>query len=175
MDEIFEKAWRGFHGDSWKEEVDLSNFIVRNFTEYKGDDSFLAGPTEKTKAVWAKCEKLLEEENKNGGCLDVETNILSGITSFAPGYIDKENEVIVGLQTDAPLKRIVNMYGGTKVAMKALEAHGYKLNEDVYKHFTTYRKTHKLSKRDLSQFCFYGTKQAYKICARFVSSFSLFL
>ena len=142
MDEIFEKAWRGFHGDSWKENVDLSNFIVRNFTEYKGDDSFLAGPTEKTKAVWAKCEKLLEEENKNGGCLDVETNILSGITAFAPGYIDKENEVIVGLQTDAPLKRIVNMYGGTKVAMKALEAHGYKLNEDLYKHFTTYRKTH---------------------------------
>ena len=142
MDEIFEKAWRGFHGDSWKENVDLSNFIVRNFTEYKGDDSFLAGPTEKTKAVWAKCEKLLEEENKNGGCLDVETNILSGITAFAPGYIDKENEVIVGLQTDAPLKRIVNMYGGTKIAMKALEAHGYKLNEDLYKHFTTYRKTH---------------------------------
>ena len=142
MEEIFEKAWRGFHGDSWKEEIDLSNFIVRNFTEYKGDDSFLAGPTEKTKAVWSKCEKLLEEENKNGGCLDVETNILSGITAFAPGYIDKENEVIVGLQTDAPLKRIVNMYGGTKVAMKALESHGYKLNDEVYKHFTTYRKTH---------------------------------
>lgn len=142
MDEIFEKAWRGFHGDNWKEEIDLSNFIVRNFTEYKGDDSFLAGPTEKTKAVWAKCEKLLDAENKNGGCLDVETNILSGITAFAPGYIDKENEVIVGLQTDAPLKRIVNMYGGTKVAMKALESHGYKLNDEVYKHFTTYRKTH---------------------------------
>ena len=142
MDEIFEKAWRGFHGDSWKEDIDLSNFIVRNFTEYKGDDSFLAGPTEKTKAVWAKCEKLLEEENKNGGCLDVETNILSGITAFAPGYIDKDNEVIVGLQTDAPLKRIVNMYGGTKVAIKALESHGYKLNDEVYKHFTSYRKTH---------------------------------
>ncbi|MBQ4541233.1 MAG: formate C-acetyltransferase, partial [Clostridia bacterium] len=104
--------------------------------------SFLAGPSEKTKAVWSRCEKLLEEENKKGGCLDVETNILSGITAFAPGYIDKENEVIVGLQTDAPLKRIVNMYGGTKIAMKALEAHGYKLNEDLYKHFTTYRKTH---------------------------------
>ena len=142
MEEIFEKAWRGFHGDSWKENIDLAQFIVRNFTEYKGDDSFLAGPTEKTKAVWSKCEKLLEEENKNGGCLDVETNILSGITAFAPGYIDKENEVIVGLQTDAPLKRIVNMYGGTKIAMKALEAHGYKLNDEVYKHFTTYRKTH---------------------------------
>ena len=142
MDNIYENAWRGFHGDSWKEEIDLAHFIARNFTEYKGDDSFLAEPTEKTKAVWSKCEKLLEEENKNGGCLDVETNILSGITAFKPGYIDKDNEVIVGLQTDAPLKRIVNMYGGTKIAMKALEAHGYKLNEDLYKHFTAYRKTH---------------------------------
>ena len=139
---LFENEWRGFHGDSWKEEIDVSNFIVRNFTEYKGDDSFLANQSAKTQAVWSKCEKLLEEENKKGGCLDVETNILSGITAFAPGYIDKENEVIVGLQTDAPLKRIVNMYGGTKIAMKALESHGYKLNEEVYKHFTTYRKTH---------------------------------
>ena len=142
MEEIFEKAWRGFHGDNWKEEIDLSNFIVRNFTEYKGDDSFLCKPTAKTNAVWARCEELLKEESKKGGCLDVETNILSGITAFAPGYIDKDNEVVVGLQTDAPLKRIVNMYGGSKVAIKALEAHGYKLNEEVYKHFITHRKTH---------------------------------
>ncbi len=139
---IFDIAWRGFHGDNWKEEIDVSNFITRNFEEYKGDDSFLAEPTSKTKAVWAKCEKLLEEENKKGGCLDVETNILSGINAFAPGYIDKDNEVIVGLQTDAPLKRIVNMFGGTKIAMKALEAHGYKLNEQVYNNFISYRKTH---------------------------------
>ena len=139
---IYEKAWRGFHGDNWKEEIDLANFITKNFTEYKGDDSFLVGPSKKTKAVWTKCEELLQEEAKNGGCLDVETNILSGITAFAPGYIDKKNEVIVGLQTDKPLKRIVNMYGGTKIAIKALEAHGYKLNDEVYKHFVTYRKTH---------------------------------
>ena len=84
----------------------------------------------------------MNEETKKGGCLDVETNILSGITAFAPGYIDKDNEVIVGLQTAAPLKRIVNMYGGTKIALKALETHGYKLNPEVLKHFTTYRKTH---------------------------------
>ena len=134
--------WRGFHGDSWKEDIELENFIVRNFTEYKGDDSFLAGPTEKTQKVWKRCEELLAEETKKGGCLDVETNILSGITNFAPGYIDKENEVIVGLQTDAPLKRIINMYGGTKIAMKALEAHGYKINPELYKNFTAYRKTH---------------------------------
>ena len=99
-----------------------------------GDDTFLASPTSKTKAVWSRCEELLKEESARGGCLDVETKILSGITAFAPGYIDKDNEVIVGLQTDAPLKRIINMYGGTKVAMKALEAHGHKINDEVYKY-----------------------------------------
>ena len=142
MNEIFEQAWRGFNGVDWKNDINVSSFITNNFSEYTGDDSFLAQPTDKTKKVWAKCEKLLEEENKNGGCLDVETKILSGITAFAPGYIDKKNEVVVGLQTDAPLKRIINMYGGTKVAMKALESHGFKIDEEVYKHFTTYRKTH---------------------------------
>ena len=142
MNEIFEQAWRGFNGVDWKNDINVSSFITNNFSEYTGDDSFLAQPTDKTNKVWAKCEKLLEEENKNGGCLDVETKILSGITAFAPGYIDKKNEVIVGLQTDAPLKRIINMFGGTKVAMKALEAHGFKIDEEVYKHFTTYRKTH---------------------------------
>ncbi len=142
MENIFEKAWRGFNGNNWKEDINVSNFIGENYTEYTGDDAFLTEPTEKTKKVWAKCEKLLEKENKRGGCLDVETNILSGVTAFKPGYIDKTNEVIVGLQTDAPLKRIINMYGGTKVAMKALEAHGYKVNDKIYKYFTTYRKTH---------------------------------
>ena len=139
---LFENEWKGFRGDDWKQEINVSAFIDANYTEYKGDDSFLAGPTAKTTAIWNRCKELLDEETKKGGCLDVETNILSGITAFAPGYIDKENEVIVGLQTDAPLKRIVNMYGGTKIALKALEAHGYKLNEEVLKHFTTYRKTH---------------------------------
>lgn len=139
---LFENAWRGFCGNDWQEKIDVSNFITQNFTEYTGDDTFLSEPSAKTKAVWARCETLLDDENKRGGCLDVETNILSGITAFAPGYIDKDNEVIVGLQTDAPLKRIVNMYGGSKIAIKALEAHGYKLNQDVYNHFITYRKTH---------------------------------
>ncbi|MBQ8522317.1 MAG: formate C-acetyltransferase [Clostridia bacterium] len=141
-EKLFENVWRNFKGNNWKNEINVSDFIISNFNEYTGDDTFLSNPSNKTKAVWSKCEQLLEEENKRGGCLDVETGILSGITAFAPGYIDKENEVIVGLQTDAPLKRIVNMYGGTKVAMKALEAHGYKINDEVYKYFTTYRKTH---------------------------------
>ncbi len=142
MAKILTGEWKNFNDGEWQDSINVSEFIIRNFTEYKGDDSFLASTSKKTKEVWSKCEKLLAEETKNGGCLDVETNILSGINAFAPGYIDKDNEVVVGLQTDKPLKRIVNMYGGTKIAMKALESHGFKLNEEVYKHFTAYRKTH---------------------------------
>ena len=142
MAKILTGEWTGFNDGEWQNSINVAEFIIRNFTEYKGDDSFLSEASKKTKEIWAKCEKLLAEETKNGGCLDVETNILSGINAFAPGYIDKDNEVIVGLQTDKPLKRIVNMYGGTKVAMKALESHGFKLNDEVYKHFTAYRKTH---------------------------------
>ena len=142
MEEKFIEEWNGFKGDGWKDSIDVSAFIDKNYTEYTGDDSFLAPITEKTKKVWDRCEELLAEENKKGGCLDVETNILSGINAFKPGYIDKENEVIVGLQTDKPLKRIVNMYGGTKIALKALASHGYELNPEVLKAFTTYRKTH---------------------------------
>ncbi len=137
-----EVQWKDFKGQIWKEKIDVSAFIEANYTEYTGDESFLSPISKKTKIVWDRCVKLLEEERKKGGCLDVETNILSGITAFKPGYIDKENEVIVGLQTDAPLKRIVNMYGGTKIALKALSAHGYKLNPQVQEHFVTYRKTH---------------------------------
>ena len=142
MEENIIEEWNGFKGDTWRDSIDVSDFIDRNYTEYTGDDSFLSPITEKTKKVWNRCEELLVEENKHGGCLDVETNILSGINAFKPGYIDKENEVIVGLQTDKPLKRIVNMYGGTKIALKALAAHGYELNPEVLKAFTTYRKTH---------------------------------
>ena len=139
MEEI---QWKDFKGQIWKEKIDVCAFIEANYTEYTGDESFLSPISKKTKIVWDRCVKLLEEERKKGGCLDVETNILSGITAFKPGYIDKENEVIVGLQTDAPLKRIVNMYGGTKIALKALSARGYKLNPQVQEHFVTYRKTH---------------------------------
>ena len=142
MEKRIYEEWNGFAGDEWKNSIDVSAFIERNYTEYTGDDSFLAPKSEKTNKVWSRCEELLVEENKKGGCLDVETNILSGINAFAPGYIDQENEVIVGLQTDKPLKRIVNMYGGTKIALKALASHGYELNPEVLKHFTSYRKTH---------------------------------
>ncbi len=134
-------AWQGFQTGKWTNEIDVRNFIQKNYTLYEGDDTFLEGVTDRTQKVWDKCHELILEEMKKG-ILDVETNIVSGIDNFAPGYIDQENEVIVGLQTDAPLKRIVNLYGGMKMAKSALEQYGYELNPQLEKDFHAYRKTH---------------------------------
>lgn len=134
-------AWQGFRTGKWTNEIDVRNFIQKNYTLYEGDDTFLEGVTDRTQRVWDKCHELILEEMKKG-ILDVETNIVSGIDNFAPGYIDQENEVIVGLQTDAPLKRIVNLYGGMKMAKSALEQYGYELNPQLEKDFHAYRKTH---------------------------------
>lgn len=134
-------AWQGFQTGKWTNEIDVRNFIQKNYALYEGDDTFLEGVTDRTQRVWDKCHELILEEMKKG-ILDVETNIVSGIDNFAPGYIDQENEVIVGLQTDAPLKRIVNLYGGMKMAKSALEQYGYELNPQLEKDFHAYRKTH---------------------------------
>ena len=134
-------AWQGFNAGVWTDEIDLRNFIQKNYTPYMGDDAFLAGPTDKTRAVWEKCHRLIVEELEKG-VLDVETSVISGIDHFAPGYIDRENEVIVGLQADAPLKRIVNLYGGLKMATGALEQYGYALDPTVLAHFRASRRTH---------------------------------
>lgn len=135
------KQWNGFKGELWKDEIDVSDFIQKNYTLYEGDDSFLVGKTAKTSKVWDKANSLIIEEIKK--CIiDVETNEIAGIDNFAPGYIDKENEVIVGLQTDAPLKRIVNPFGGFRMVEQSLEAYGYKLNKDIEEYFPKYRKTH---------------------------------
>lgn len=136
------EAWKGFAAGRWQDEIDVRNFIQKNYTPYDGDASFLAGPTDRTKAVWDKCTDLLTQELKKGGVLDVETDIISGIDNFAPGYIDKDNEVIVGLQTDAPLKRMVNLYGGVRMAEQSLKEYGYTLNPEIARHFKEYRKTH---------------------------------
>ena len=133
------EEWRGFLGERWKKEINVSDFILSKYKEYQGDESFLVGMSEKTKKVWNRCQELITEEI-NKGVLDIETNILSGINNFKPGYIDKENEVIFGLQTDAPLKRIVNPYGGIRMVYKSLDAYGYTLNPEVEKHFVEYRK-----------------------------------
>ena len=136
-----EKNWDGFKPGNWQFEIDVRSFIQKNYTPYEGDEQFLTGPTERTKKVWARCEELILEELKNG-VLDVETGIISGIDNFEPGYIDRGNEVIVGLQTDAPLKRIVNLYGGLRTAKSALQQYGYQLNPEIDRHFEEYRKTH---------------------------------
>lgn len=141
MDLTKSPAWEGFRSGEWRHLINVRNFIQRNYTPYEGDDAFLTGTTERTERVWEKCRALIVEEVKKG-IIDVETSVVSGIDNFAPGYIDKENEVIVGLQTDAPLKRIVNPYGGMRMAKAALEQYGYALDPDIEKHFTEYRKTH---------------------------------
>ena len=134
--------WKNFKGDVWKNEINVADFIKENYTEYLGDDSFLAGISDKTAKVWNKCEKLLKKEME-AGLLDVELKKLSGINSFNPGYIDKKNEVIVGLQTDKPLKRIVNVYGGLRTAKSALEAYNKKMDNSIEKIFNDgVRKTH---------------------------------
>ena len=130
-----------FKGEKWRNNIDVENFIMENYTEYTGDESFLTSPTDKTKKVWSKCEELIQEELQKG-VLDVEENIVSGIDNFLPGYIDKENEVIVGLQTDKPLKRIINPFGGFRMVRTELDAYGFKLNKDIETIFTKYRKTH---------------------------------
>lgn len=134
-------AWRTFKGEKWKNEINVKDFIVNNYTLYEGDDTFLASISEKTSIILDKVEKLKQEELKKG-VLDVETKIMSGIDAFEPGYIDSDNEVIVGLQTDKPLKRIVNPYGGIRMVYQELEAYGYKLDSKVDKYFNEYRKTH---------------------------------
>ena len=130
-----------FKGEKWKNEVDVRDFIQNNYKFYAGDETFLVGTTEKTDKVWNKCSELLKEELKKG-VLDIDVDHISGINAYDAGYIDKENEVIVGLQTDAPLKRIVNPYGGIRMVYSSLDAYGTKLNTDIDKHFNNYRKTH---------------------------------
>ena len=135
------EIWDKFKGSKWKESIDVSDFIINNYTEYTGDESFLVRSTDKTNKVWNRCKDLIAEEMKKG-VLDVDTVNMSGIDSFAPGYIDKDNEVIVGLQTDAPLKRMINPYGGIRMVYNELDAYGYKLDPDVDEKFNLYRKTH---------------------------------
>ena len=135
------EEWKNFKGGNWVDTIDVSDFIKNNYKEYTGDESFLEGKTSKTDAVWGKCLDLLKEE-LDKGVLDIDVDHMSGINSFKPGYIDKKNEVIFGLQTNAPLKRIVNPYGGIRMVYSELEAYGYKLNPTVDKYFNEYRKTH---------------------------------
>ncbi|AGB17806.1 formate C-acetyltransferase [Thermoanaerobacterium thermosaccharolyticum] len=133
--------WRGFQEGKWQKTIDVQDFIQKNYTLYEGDDSFLEGPTEKTTILWNKVLELMKEELKKG-VLDIDTKTVSSITSHEAGYIDKDLEEIVGLQTDKPLKRAIMPYGGIRMVKKACEAYGYKVDPAVEEIFTKYRKTH---------------------------------
>ncbi|MCR5104209.1 MAG: formate C-acetyltransferase [Eubacterium sp.] len=137
--------WDGFTGRLWKEECNVREFITYNYTPYTGDESFLEGPTEATEKLWGRLQELQKEEHDKGGVLDEETEIVSSLTAYGPGYIDesmKDMEQIVGLQTDKPLKRAFMPFGGIKMAEEALTMYGYEPNADLHKVFTEYHKTH---------------------------------
>ena len=138
--------WEGFEGSRWKEQINVRDFIRHNYTPYDGDDSFLEGPTEATDKLWGKLQELQKAERANNGVLDMETKVVTGLTAYGPGYIDedlKDLEKVVGLQTDKPLKRAFMPYGGIKMAEKACEMYGYKVDPQIHDMFTKYEfKTH---------------------------------
>ncbi|WP_432643560.1 formate C-acetyltransferase [Acidaminococcus sp.] len=146
MDKLTENvAWRGFKGVKWMDDVDVRDFIQNNYTPYDGDESFLTEPTEATDKLWGRVQELQKEERARGGVLDCETEVVSSLTAYGPGYIDeklKNLEQVVGLQTDKPLKRAFMPYGGIKMAEEAAETYGYKVNPKFHKIFTEYHKTH---------------------------------
>ena len=139
------EEWKGFKGTHWLDDVNVRDFIQNNYTPYDGDESFLAGPTEATDKLWARVQELQKAEREKGGVLDCETEVVSGLTVYGPGYIDealKDMEKIVGLQTDKPLKRAFMPYGGIKMAQQAAENYGYHVNEKYDQIFNEYHKTH---------------------------------
>ena len=135
------KQWEGFKEGVWQNGIDVRNFIQKNYTAYEGDKSFLEGTTKRTDAVLEKAQKLIIEEIEKG-IIDVATDRVSGIDNYDPGYLDKDNEVIVGFQTDAPLKRIVNPFGGMRMVESSLKEYGYELDSSIREQFNAYRKTH---------------------------------
>ena len=139
------EAWNGFEGNIWRRECNVRDFIQKNYTPYEGDESFLADPTEATDKLWGRLQELQKEEREKGGVLDEETEVVSSLTAYGPGYIDesmKDLEQVVGLQTDKPLKRAFMPFGGIKMAEEACEMYGYHPNPQLHKIFTEYHKTH---------------------------------
>ena len=128
--------WTSFKGGVWEKEINVRDFIQKNYTPYEGDESFLAGPTQATKELWEQVLRLSEEEREKGGVLDMDTKIVSGITSHGPGYLDKDKEKIVGFQTDKPFKRALQPYGGIRMAVKACEDNGYQVDPEIVEFFT---------------------------------------
>lgn len=137
-----QEEWRGFTSGVWEQEINTRDFIQKNFSFYEGDESFLTGPTVATEALWQQVLELSQKEREAGGVLDMDTEVISTITSHGPGYLDKEKEKIVGFQTDKPFKRSLQPYGGIRMAAKACSDNGYEINPQVEEFFTIHRKTH---------------------------------
>lgn len=136
------EQWQGFKGSKWQDEVDVRDFIQNNYKPYNGDESFLEVPTESTNTLWTELQELQKEERAKGGVLDMETEVVSSLTAYGPGYLDKDLEKVVGLQTDKPLKRAFMPYGGIRMSEEACETYGYKPSEKLHEIFTKYHKTH---------------------------------
>ena len=136
------QEWNGFVKGVWQKEINVRDFIQKNYTPYDGDDSFLAGPTKATEELWAQVMELSKKEREAGGVLDMDTKIISTITSHKAGYLDKTKEKIVGFQTDKPFKRSLQPYGGIRMAVKACKDNGYEVDPEIVEFFTTHRKTH---------------------------------
>ena len=136
------EQWKGFKNGAWQEEINVRDFILKNFSEYTGDSSFLEAATEETLQLWQQVMELTKQERENGGILDMDTEVVSTITSHGPGYLDKSKEKVVGFQTDQPFKRSMQPFGGIRMAKAACEAYGYELDKEVEKIFTDFRKTH---------------------------------
>ena len=136
------EQWNGFKGKVWQEEVNVRDFIQENYTLYEGDDSFLAGPTEATKALWAQVMDLNKQEREAGGVLDMDTKVVSTITSHGPGYLNKDLETVVGFQTEKPFKRSLQPFGGIRMSEQSAEAYGFKIDEEISRIFRDWRKTH---------------------------------
>ena len=141
MNEIYE-GWEGFQKGTWTKEINVRSFIKHNYTPYDGDESFLVGATENTLALWDQVLELSRQEREKGGVLDMDTKVISTITSHAAGYLDKDREKIVGFQTDKPFKRALHTYGGIRMAEKACKDNGYELDPSVKEFFEIHRKTH---------------------------------
>ncbi|NLB41034.1 MAG: formate acetyltransferase, partial [Clostridiales bacterium] len=136
------EQWKNFNKGNWCDEIDVRDFIQLNYKPYEGDDSFLEEPSEATKHLWSELSDLLKKENESGGTLDIDTETVSTIISHKPGYIDKDHEKIVGLQTDAPLKRAIMPNGGIRMVKQSCEAYGHQLDPKIEQIYTEYRKTH---------------------------------
>ena len=149
--------WKDFVGGKWENEINVRDFIQKNYTPYDGDESFLAGPTQNTKDLWAQVMDLSKQEREAGGVLDMDTKVVSTIVSHGPGYLDKSKETIVGFQTDKPFKRSMQVYGGIRMAEKACADNGYEVDPEISEFFSVHRKTHNAG-------CFDAYKQEMRAC-----------